>query len=207
MRLFDYLRSLVTHRPARRIKFDACFFGIGNPGTKYGSTRHNIGFMAIDALSQSLAHTKRSTGCRSELLTGSHAAIGTVLCVKPQTYVNRCGDALKEVYRRYSFEQQSMLVIVDDFNLPLGSLRFRRGGSAGGHNGLKSIIAAFGQDIPRLRLGIGPLPSQTRVIDFVLGEFGSGELEKANQMLGRLDAALIVFAQHGIEAAMNRFNC
>lgn len=130
----------------------------------------------------------------------------TIACAKPKTYVNRSGIAVASLLKRYAQPLSSCLIVCDDFNLPLGTLRLRRRGSDGGHNGLKSIIAETGEGFPRLRIGIGPIPESSNVIDFVLGRFNDREREKRDVTIGRAADAILLFCQKGIDAAMNSFN-
>lgn len=120
--------------------------------------------------------------------------------------MNRSGEAAAEVLRRFETLVEMCLIVVDDFNLPLGTLRFRRGGSDGGHNGLKSIIAAVGSSFPRLRVGIGPLPARQSVIDFVLTPFDDTEKQSVDSMVRSASEAVQYFCVHGIEKAMNTYN-
>lgn len=176
--------------------------GLGNPGAEYAQTRHNIGFMILDRLAERMQASlswKRSWEAEVGL------SEGVFLC-KPRSFMNRSGQPLAAVSRFYQIPASEILVVLDDTALPLGRLRFRKGGSAGGHNGLKSVIDHMGTDaIARLRFGIGEA-SGSELSDHVLGRFRPEEkpiLEDA------LDHAVegIEFAQaHGIEAAMNQYN-
>jgi PTH1 family peptidyl-tRNA hydrolase len=182
------------------------FFGIGNPGDEYNGTRHNIGFEVLDELAKRVSNPQRFNAWSAQALCGTLSCNQDVVLVKPQTYVNRSGDSYEELLRASKVLMQRCLVVVDDFNLPLGTLRFRSGGSAGGHNGLKSIINAVGSDFPRLRFGIGPLPDNTAVVDFVLGRFTDDEHAAVIQSIDSAVNALIFFVQHGVSAAMNAYN-
>jgi PTH1 family peptidyl-tRNA hydrolase len=126
--------------------------------------------------------------------------------VKPMTYVNRCGESLQAIVEKTRCPLESCLVIVDDYHLPLGMLRFRRSGSDGGHNGLKSIIEHVGTGFPRLRIGIGPIPGSIGAIEFVLGKFEEKESESLKNALQKVEKAMMVFALQGIDKAMNAFN-
>jgi len=180
-------------------------FGIGNPGERYGGTRHNAGFMAVDHLSRLLSE-KRTI--REPLIT---AAAGTlwgskVALVKPCTFVNACGPAFAASTALFGVSRGSALVIVDDYHLPLGTLRLRRNGSDGGHNGLASIIGCCGEDFPRLRVGIGPLAAGANAVDFVLGRFDEREIPVVSAAVRAAAEAVRVFCTGGIEQAMNEFN-
>ena len=180
--------------------------GIGNKGEKYSNTRHNIGFSVVDALLKKSEEVLRERGCRSEIVISRLPEGDVVSIVKPQTLVNRSGIAIKEVLKRYDLPLSSCLIIIDDFNLPLGKLRFRRSGTDGGHNGLRSIISEMGADFPRLRIGIGPLPEDKDVVDFVLGSFDKQEIEKKDETVNKAADAVLFFCKNGIEAAMSRYN-
>jgi PTH1 family peptidyl-tRNA hydrolase len=179
--------------------------GLGNPGSRYASTRHNIGFMVVDRLAQEGRRAWSSDQeTRSQLalveLAGSEA-----LLVKPQTYMNNSGEAIRALHLRLGFEPGEILVVMDDFLLDFGCLRLRRKGSDGGHNGLASVIEKMrSQDIPRLRMGLGsPAPGQDS-IDYVLAPFG--EDEAVEELVERGCRAVESFVEEGIDTAMNRFN-
>lgn len=180
--------------------------GIGNKGKKYGNTRHNIGFSVVDALLKKSEVVLREKGCRSEIVVSRLPHGDVVSIVKPQTLVNRSGIAIKEVLTRYNLPLSSCLIIIDDFNLPLGKLRFRRSGTDGGHNGLRSIISEIGTGFPRLRIGIGPLPENTNIVDFVLGSFDKREIKKKDEAVNKAADTVLFFCKNGIEAAMSRYN-
>lgn len=180
--------------------------GIGNKGRKYLNTRHNSGFLVVDALLKKCEEIARERQCRSEIVVCGLTFGDNVVIVKPQTFVNRSGRAIKEILKLYNLPLSSCLIIVDDFNLPLGKLRFRRSGTDGGHKGLRSIISEIGTDFPRLRIGIGPLPEDTSVIDFVLSNFDKHEIDKKNEAVEKAADAVLFFCKNGIEAAMSNFN-
>ena len=184
----------------------AILLGIGNPGTEYEGTRHNIGFDVLSEYERSLKDKYRYTDCSSDIVTGTAEGTGKVALVKPRTFVNRSGDAAAAVLRRARLGPAALMVVVDDLNLPLGRLRFRAEGSDGGHNGLRSIIGAVGNGFPRLRIGTGPLPPGVSAVDFVLGRFTREEQATAVQTAAVAAEALAFFLGNGIEQAMNRFN-
>ena len=181
--------------------------GLGNPGKSYESTRHNMGFLAVDGLADKQGF--RFTKLRWRAWTGVWNCGGEqVLVMKPQTYMNLSGEAIGEAARFYKVPADHVLVISDDIALPAGKLRIRGGGSAGGHNGLKNIIAHLGTDqFPRIKIGVG-IPQQEGydTVDWVIGK-PSGEDEKA--IMAALDQAVeavpYVIA-NGVQKAMNRFN-
>ena len=187
--------------------------GLGNPGTEYQGTRHNIGFEVIDALARFLKIRLkiRRSGRESNFRSGS-GLIGeeSVVLVQPLTYMNNSGEAVREIVELFRLELQSLLVIVDDFHLPLGSIRLRRGGSDGGHNGLYSIIDQLqSDDFPRLRCGIGgeSMPSDKRELArYVLSPFEKQELDPVRGLTLRARDAAIVAVAEGLDVAISRFN-
>jgi PTH1 family peptidyl-tRNA hydrolase len=175
--------------------------GLGNPGPKYERTRHNIGFLVADHLAAGAAWSTQHNA-----LTARWRRAGEeVLLVKPQTYMNRSGTAVRSLAAEVGSEPAQILVVFDDFLLDFGRLRLRRGGSDGGHNGLASVLQELGSDqVPRLRLGVGPVPDEADDIDFVLAPFG--ETEDVDGLVDSGGAAVETWLSEGIEAAMNRFN-
>ena len=184
--------------------------GLGNPGAKYRETLHNIGFEVIDELARRHGVTFESAPAEAmiaKIRRPGETLDQGVLLVKPLTFMNLSGRAIGELQRYFKVETDALLVIVDDVNLPAGQLRARRGGSAGGHNGLKSIIASLGTDqFPRLRVGVGRGDSRRDLADHVLGRV-SGDLKET--LATAVDAAAEaaeVFVTAGIGDVMNRFN-
>jgi PTH1 family peptidyl-tRNA hydrolase len=184
-------------------------FGLGNPGGKYAGTRHNAGFDAIDELCAatgggvSAPRAYCEADCRMAALGAKRKP---ALLAKPLTYMNLSGDAVGLLLSKYQLTADRCLVIVDDFNIPLGKIRLRKEGSPGGHNGLKSVSEEIGHGYPRLRIGIGPLPPGVSVIDFVLGRFDEAEREKVGLAIKAAAEAVMFLVENGIEAAMNRYN-
>lgn len=184
--------------------------GLGNPGKEYAETRHNVGWWMLDHL----ADAWRTDGWRKdgEALTSSGTVGGVkVRLVKPQTFMNLSGAVLKPWLRRPFWAAAiDLMVVSDEVQLPVGAYRFRAKGSAGGHNGLKSIEAALkSQDYPRLRIGVGPNDPQRRIgdlADYVLGDFGKGEAADTRALFATLEEALRCWTAEGIETVMNRFN-
>lgn len=183
--------------------------GLGNPGPSYQSTRHNAGFLAVDRLVRRHAPgaplRKRFA---SELAEGS---IGEERCLflKPQGYMNRSGDAVGEALNFYKLSAASdLLVLVDDYALPIGALRLRASGSPGGHNGLADVERALGTpEYPRCRIGIGPIPPEFNdPADYVLGRFTEEQAKALGPALDRAGEATEAFVTRGIAFAMNRFN-
>ncbi|HXG43192.1 MAG TPA: aminoacyl-tRNA hydrolase [Gemmatimonadales bacterium] len=182
--------------------------GLGNPGPEYEKTRHNAGFLLADHLARrwQLPPFRRVPAARE---TRGTVAGQDVLLLKPQTYMNRSGAALAPLRNRTDFDPaRDLLILVDDFALPLGQFRLRARGSAGGHNGLKSIEGALrSQDYARLRIGVGPLPEQVDdSADYVLAEFTREEREELERLLNPMAEAVECWLAEGIETAMNRFN-
>lgn len=175
--------------------------GLGNPGLRYQHTRHNLGFMTVDAFVEKHGGRFRRTrfGVVAEM------DFGWVL--KPQTYMNRSGEAVGPFLRYYRLTANSLTVVADDLDLPFGVLRIRRTGSSGGHNGLKSIIAAINTEtFARVRIGISRPPEPIDVIDWVLMPFAQPEVQRLASVVDRAGDALDALIGEGIEAAMNRFN-
>ena len=179
--------------------------GLGNPGQEYTTTRHNIGFMVVDQLAAQFGSTweKSVPHAREDALS---AKCGAVLLVKPLSFINRSGYPLFAVAQFYKIEPQQILVVLDDFALPLGRLRLRARGGPGGHNGLESVIAQFGtEEIPRLRIGIGTAPREGSV-DYVLSRFFDEEKPIVRSTIDRAVEALKCAIDKGLVSAMNTFN-
>ena len=180
---------------------------LGNPGPKYECTRHNAGFMAADALAKKLGVSINRA--RFKALTASAEINGEkVLLMKPQTYMNLSGEAVGEAARFYKILPEHVIVVSDEVSLPLGRLRVRMKGSAGGHNGLKSIIASLGSDsFPRVRIGVGaPSHPDFDMADWVLSVFRNQDLEDMLSAADKAAEAVIAYVTDGPERAMNRFN-
>ncbi len=180
--------------------------GLGNPGQKYDNTRHNVGFHALDELARKLdcrIYINRNGGlCGQTLFEGEK-----LLLAKPLTFMNLSGECVGPLAAYYKLAPEEVLVLCDDVNLPLGQLRVRKGGSAGGHNGLKNIIEHLGSDaFPRIRLGVGPQPAGLDLVDFVLMQFSGGEQTAAAEEEKRAADAALLFLKEGAGAAMNRYN-
>ncbi len=180
--------------------------GLGNPGPKYENTRHNMGFKVIDSLADKHRISVNRRRCRS--LLGSGRIEGKkVILAKPQTYMNLSGEALSGLLNYYQLEIPDLIIVYDDVNLDLGRLRFRREGSAGGHNGIKSIIYHLDtEDFARLKLGIGTIDLLGDMMDYVLSEFDPEDEKVAEEMIERATEALRIYLTEGITEAMNRFN-
>lgn len=179
--------------------------GLGNPGREHRDNRHNIGFMAVDRLAERYGISMGKV--QNKAITGN-GRIGaqSVILVKPQTYMNRSGDAVGPLARFYKVPPANVLVVYDELDLPFGSVRLREKGGSGGHNGMKSLINHLGSDFPRLRLGIGRPPGRMPPSAWVLQDFGKDESETANAMLDTAVAAVETFLSDGINLAMTRHN-
>ncbi len=182
--------------------------GLGNPGTEYEETRHNVGYRVLDELAR--RWKKQFRPGRGEYLILTAADGGRdVHLVKPLTYMNNSGLAVAEVLERFDASPGALLVVADDFQIPLGTLRLRRQGSDGGHNGLYSIIYHLQSDaFPRLRCGIGRemMPPKREMASFVLSPFEPGEADAARQMTERAADAVATTLHAGLAAAMNAFS-
>ena len=181
--------------------------GLGNPGDKYDNTRHNVGFAAIDQLAEELRVPVQKLKYRA--LTQSVELGGAkVLLMKPITYMNLSGEAVGEATRFFKIPADHVLVLSDDVSLPVGKLRVRRSGSAGGHNGLKNIIQHLGTDqFPRIKIGVGQKPHPDYdMADWVLGKFAGEDLKAISQAIQRAGKAAECYIARGPDQAMNQFN-
>jgi peptidyl-tRNA hydrolase, PTH1 family len=190
--------------------------GLGNPGTKYRGTRHNVGFAVVEEVAARAGMDFLSAPARA-LVARWRGPEGIVtLLAKPLTFMNESGQAVAELVHYYKIEPSDLLILVDEAQLPLGKLRARARGSAGGHNGLKSVIAHLGEEFSRLRVGIGRGPEGTDgtngrtprrdLADHVLSRFDSAEEPEVERMIQRAADAAETFITSGIAAVMNGFN-
>ena len=180
---------------------------LGNPGLKYEGTRHNAGFMAADALAKKLGVAINRS--RFKALTALCTLGGeSVLLMKPQTFMNLSGEAVAEAVRFYKIEAGHVLVVSDEISLPVGKLRIRTKGSAGGHNGLKNIIAQLGtEDFPRIRIGVGAPPHPDyAMVDWVLSAFKDKDAEDMADAAVRAAGAVECYIQNGPDRTMNLYN-
>ena len=180
---------------------------LGNPGLKYNGTRHNAGFMAADAMEKKLGVSINKMRFKALTQTGD---IGgkKVLLMKPQTYMNLSGDAIVQAANFYKVLPERVIVVSDETALPIGKLRIRRGGSAGGHNGLKSVIARLGTDqFPRIRLGVGDKPHPDYdMADWVLSAFKGQDAADMELVAKKAADAVECYITEGADRAMNKFN-
>jgi PTH1 family peptidyl-tRNA hydrolase len=181
--------------------------GLGNPGERYARTRHNIGFRSVDTLAERHGLTFRPQRANSQLAEGNIYGQRVVLA-KPQTYMNLSGQAVVALCNWYKIDPaRELLVIYDDLDLPFAKLRIRERGSAGTHNGMRSIVAQLGTtEFPRLRVGIGQPPGKMDAADYVLGRFTPDEEAALPDLLGRIADAVEVILREGLTTAMNRYN-
>ena len=180
--------------------------GLGNPGRKYESTRHNAGFLVVDALAERATQIRRETlECAAALrceLAGAEVAL-----VWPTTYMNRSGDAIREALSVYDVPPEDLFVVTDEVYLPLGAVRLRTQGSDGGHNGMASVLAAAGHNrVPRLRVGVGRGDTPIDLVEYVLGEFTAEETPLMQQVVVRAADCVELYLRSGAEAAMNSYN-
>ena len=180
--------------------------GLGNPGEKYARTRHNLGFWCIDRLMK-LHSIDLERKNRAALVGQGFIGEYRVALAKPRTFVNRSGEAANYLLARFKVSPRELLIIYDDIALPLGRLRLRPKGSAGGHNGIKSIIEALGtQDFPRLRLGIGRPPEGADQIGYVIGTMSEEEQKTADEVIERAVQTVACVLTDGVDDAMSKFN-
>ena len=186
--------------------------GLGNPGGKYADTRHNVGFMALEKIAAEAAVAFRQQSKLHGLLAELGHGSTRLRLLMPQTFMNDSGRAVRAALDWFSLQPAQVLVVVDDMDLPLGKLRLRATGSAGGHNGLRSTISHLGtQDFPRLRIGIGapalnPAERKARTVGHVLGRFSSAEQQCLQDVLSEVSAGIGLIQRLGFDRAGNRLN-
>lgn len=186
--------------------FDMLIVGLGNPGIEYDGSRHNVGFFVLDALCKKYDAKCEKMKFKSYI---GEAKIGNsrVLLQKPLTYMNNSGEAVAECSRFYKIPPENIIVIYDDISLDVGSVRIRRKGSAGGHNGIKDIIAYIGEDFPRVKIGIGAKPHPDYDLkDWVLGKFSGEDKEKIETAADNAVKAMGEILFRGIDSAMNKYS-
>ena len=185
---------------------DLVILGIGNPGPQYANTRHNVGFWFIDHIAdQEGIELKR----QKNLVRTSRIQLDnrSIILAKSRTFVNVSGDAAEYLITRYQIELSQLLVVYDDIHLPVSRMRLRARGSAGGHNGIRSIIAAVhSQDFPRIRIGVGSPESGVDQVGYVLGTPDSNEKESIDHAISKAVTSVSVILNEGIDIAMNKFN-
>ena len=177
--------------------------GLGNPGREYAGTRHNIGFDVVDEVARRWNVQLRPwKSVANVVVVGARGAV----LVEPQTFMNLSGDAVSRLSAFHKLTPEDVLVVVDEVQLPVGRLRARRSGSAGGHNGLKSVIQHLGTEFPRLRIGIGRGDPTWDLADHVLSRFARDERDSVANAVNRAADAVELFVEDGLEAVMSRFN-
>ena len=180
--------------------------GLGNPGSKYHETRHNVGFMAIDLMAKELGLTFSEEKTFKAEVASTFLNGEKVYFVKPTTFMNLSGLAVRALLAYYNIPMEDFIVIYDDLDMEVGKLRFRQKGSAGGHNGIKNIILHTGsQNFNRIRVGIDR-SKYIKVVDYVLSRFTKDEQDAINQGIENASDAVIDYLDHGFNHAMNRFN-
>jgi PTH1 family peptidyl-tRNA hydrolase len=180
-------------------------FGLGNPGSKYAGTRHNIGYEVVDYLAVAPGVGSFRNLFQSQVAEATEAG-EKILFVKPETFMNLSGRAVRGAIDFYKLTTADLLVICDDFNLPLGKLRVRANGSHGGQNGLRNIQEMLGTDeYPRMRIGVGQ-PGEGEAVDYVLGRFKPGERGAVEEAVAKAAAAAMIWIRKGLPACMNSVN-
>lgn len=180
--------------------------GLGNPGPVYASTRHNVGFMAVDRLVREYGLTACGSRINAEIAQGDIAGVA-VLAAKPLAYMNRSGDAVGEIVRTHGIQLEDMVVIHDDIDLAYERLKIKEKGGDGGHNGLRSLIDALGtDDFTRVRMGVGRPEGGIGVVEYVLGEFDANQRTTLEAFLSRAIQAADAILCEGAKEAMNQFN-
>lgn len=203
---FSRLQDKETEIQERRMKM-VIIAGLGNPTKEYENTRHNIGFMAIDALADK--YNIHVMDCKHKALIGKGIIGGTkVILAKPLTYMNLSGEAIRAIVDYYKVDPTSELIVIyDDISLDVGQLRIRKKGSAGGHNGIKNIIAHLGDDtFLRIKIGVGEKPKGYDLADYVLENFSKEDLEVMRESLEKVDGAVNLMLEDKVDAAMNKYN-
>ncbi|MDR1195858.1 MAG: aminoacyl-tRNA hydrolase [Endomicrobium sp.] len=181
------------------------FVGLGNPGDKYKNTRHNFGFMALDAIAKSKRLEFKNKDNMADI-SFYDSPNGKIILLKPTTYMNLSGTPVSLTARYYKINPEEIFVFYDDFSIPLGEFRIRLSGSSGGHNGISSIITCLCTDkFPRMKLGIGPLPKFIKMPDFVLSKFHEEDKEKIEKSISKAAVLFDEIIQSGIEQAISAF--
>ena len=180
--------------------------GLGNPGAKYAHTRHNVGFDVLEALSRKLGVSisrEKEEALIGECFVGGHK----VILALPQTYMNLSGEAVSRLARWYKIEPENLLVVYDDIDIPQGHIRIRKNGSAGTHNGMRSIVGLLGyENFPRLRVGVGQKREGYELADWVLGHYIGEEQEVADKAFQQAADAIVDYIENGIDSAMRTYN-
>ncbi|MBQ7203299.1 MAG: aminoacyl-tRNA hydrolase [Eubacterium sp.] len=191
----------------RRGKIEYIIAGLGNPGSKYAKTRHNAGFMAVDYMAKDKGFQFKKAKFQS-LIADEFIGGKRCLIMKPQTMMNLSGEAIIEAANYYNIDDENIIIIYDDVSLDVGALRCRRKGSAGGHNGIKSIISCLGsENFPRVKIGVGKKPNANYdMVKWVLGEIPSDKADDYNKAVCEAAKAAEEIVSNGIDSAMNKYN-
>jgi peptidyl-tRNA hydrolase, PTH1 family len=180
--------------------------GLGNPGPRYAGTRHNVGFLVVDLLAERIGGRFKAHRGRSDVVEGRLAGVPVVLA-KPRSYMNESGGPIVAISRFYKVPVDRLTIVHDDLDLPFGTLRLKRGGGDGGHNGLRSATSALGtRDYARVRFGIGRPPGRQDPADYVLRDFSAAERKELACLVDRAADAVETLLADGIESAQNKFN-
>lgn len=180
--------------------------GLGNPGREYSLTRHNTGFAFIKLLAKKWSIRLRKRSHLSKVVKVENAG-EKILLAMPQTYMNKSGEAVKKIVQNCEIKPEQLVVVFDDFDIPLGAIRIRKEGSAGSHKGMSSIIQELGSSgFPRIRIGIGPLPEEADAVEYVLSPFSKDEMPLLEAGLAKACDALAFILSGEIDRAMNQFN-
>ncbi len=175
--------------------------GLGNPGDKYKKTRHNIGFMVIDEITKSLNITNiNKSNFKSELFKSSNK-----LLVKPQTFMNHSGESISAIAQYYKIENKNIIIIHDDLDLPFGTIKYKKDGGHGGHNGLRSIDSHIGKNYIRVRIGIGKPKDKTQIADFVLNNFSKEEIKCLDSIISHVITSLNALETISLEEVKSNF--
>lgn len=180
--------------------------GLGNPGNQYSATRHNVGFVTMDFMAD--RHEVKLTKLKHKALIGECEIAGEkVLLVKPQTFMNLSGESVLDIMEWYKLKPEQLIVVYDDIDLPVGKIRIRPAGSAGSHNGMKSIIHLLhSQDFIRIRIGVGKQPEFMDLADYVLSRFKPEEIEPMEDAVRKATFAIEEIMKSGLQNAMNKYN-
>ena len=206
MDIFELFRS-IEKKPEEKTPVTHLVVGLGNPGREYEKTRHNVGFMMLDALAKKYSVSVTTSKFHALIGEGTIDGVRTIL-MKPQTYMNNSGEAVAECARFYKIPPENVLILCDEISFDVGIFRIRRKGSAGGHNGLKSIIAHLGSEgFPRFKIGVGNKPNpEYDLAAWVLARFPEGDLKTLATMEDSVIGATLLCLKGDIDTAMNRFS-
>jgi len=204
--IFDLFKKIET-KPAAKTQITHLVVGLGNIGDKYEKTRHNAGFLALDALAASVGATVNRAKFHALVGEAEIAGVG-VLLMKPTTFMNNSGVAISEAAAFYKIPPENIIILHDEISFDVGVMRIRRKGSAGGHNGLKSIIQHLGsEEFPRIKIGVGKKPSpEYDLVDFVLGKFSEDDLKVLREQHAGVIASVELMLGGKIDEAMNKYS-